>query len=114
MSRAAVARLLTDGKVGWHGTDLGLAPQLSDSDERLVKALDEEDIPVLLDALDSEATFVTAHVLLTRLTGVPHETAPSWNGLVIDIGPDGSTHVDPAQRPAIVDLWRRWLATSGS
>lgn len=114
MSRAAVARLLAGGRVSWHGTDLGLVPQLPDGDERLVDELGEGDTDALLNALDSDETFVIAHVLMTRLTGVTHETAPSWNGLVVDIGPDGTTHIDPMQRPAIVDAWRRWRATSGS
>ena len=107
MSAAAVGRLLAAGDVGWSGTDLGLMPQLSDDDERLVQELDEGDIPALLDALDREETFVKAHVLMTRLTGVEHETAPTWNGLAVDIRADGSVHVDPSQRPALAERWRR-------
>jgi len=110
MSAATVARLLATGDVSWDGTDLGLLPQMSAEDERLVHELDEGDIPALVDALNRPQTFVKAHVLLTRLTGVERETFPTWNGLAVDIAADGSIHVDPSQRPAIVERWRRWQA----
>jgi hypothetical protein len=110
VSADAAGRLLSGGDVSWHGTDLGLMPQMSEADERLAHELDEGDIPVLLDALDRDETFVKAHVLMTRLTGVEHETFPTWNGLAVDIGADGSTSVDPSQRPAIADRWRGRLA----
>jgi hypothetical protein len=108
VNATAVRRLLAAGDVGWAGTDLGLIPQMSDDDERLASELDDSDIPALLDALDRQETFVKAHVLMTRLTGVEHETFPTWNGLAVDIRADGSAHIDPSQRPVMAERWRRW------
>jgi hypothetical protein len=107
VSAVAVGRLLAAGDVGWDGTDLGLMPRLSDDDERLARQLDKGDIPALLDALDRQETFVKAHVLLTRLTGVEHETFPTWNELAVDIRADGSVQIDPSQRPGLAERWRR-------
>lgn len=107
MSDAAVRRLLASGEVGWHGTDLGLMPRLSADDERVAQELDQGDIPALLEALERQETFVLAHVLLTRLTHAEHETFPTWNGLAVDIAADGSVRIDPAQRPALAERWRR-------
>ncbi|KQR12285.1 hypothetical protein ASF78_14185 [Cellulomonas sp. Leaf334] len=103
-----MALALAGGPVAWEGTDLGLFPRLPAEEEGLAVELSEDDIPVLVDALDSAETFVTAHVLLTRLAGGPGETFPDWNGLTVEIAADGSTWVDPAQRPAIAERWRRW------
>jgi hypothetical protein len=108
VSAAAAARLLAAGDVGWGGTDLGLLPQLSDEDEHLARELEETDIPALLGALERQETFVKAHVLMTRLTGVEHETFPTWNGLAVDIRADGSVRIDPSQRPVIAERWRQW------
>lgn len=108
MSAEVVALALAGGAVAWDGTDLGLVPRLPAEEEGLAVDLDEGDVPVLVDALDSAETFVTAHVLLTRLAGGPSETFPTWNGLAVEIAADGSTHVDPDQRPAIAERWRRW------
>lgn len=107
MSALEVRRLLAGGDVNWDGTDLGLTPRLSDDDERLARQLDTEDIPAVLDALDRDETFVKAHVLLTRLSGVEHETFPTWNGLAVDIRSDGSVQIDSSQRPALAEWWRR-------
>jgi hypothetical protein len=113
MSAAAVGRLLAAGDIGWDGTDLGLMPRLSDEDERLAQQLDQDDIPALLDALDRQQTFVKAHVLLTRLTDAEHETFPTWNGLAVDITADGSVQIDPAQRSALAEQWRRRQHAAG-
>ena len=78
MSAEAVALALAGGAVAWDGTDLGLLPRLPAEEEGLAVDLDEGDVPVLIDALDSAETFVTAHVLLTRLAGGPSETFPTW------------------------------------
>lgn len=108
MSAEAVARALAGGAVAWEGTDLGLLPRLPAEEEGLAVDVDQGDVPALVDALDSTETFVTAHVLLTRLTGAQGETFPTWNGLAVELRADGSTHVDPAQRPVIAERWRRW------
>ncbi|GEL98045.1 hypothetical protein [Cellulomonas terrae] len=110
MSAEAVALALAGGAVDWDGTDLGLLPRLPAEEEGRAVDVDQGDVPALLDALDSTETFVTAHVLLTRLAGGPNETFPTWNGLAVEIRADGSTHVDPAQRPAVAERWRRWRA----
>lgn len=112
MSARAVTRLLAGGAVAWEGTDLGLLPVLPTEEEALAGALDEGDVPALLEALDSVETFVKAHVLLTRISGALSETSPTWNGLAVEIAADGSSHVDPAQRPAVAERWRRWRAAT--
>lgn len=114
MSAQAVARVLAGGAVVWEGTDLGLLPVLTAEDEAAAAELDDGDVPALLHALDDADTFVKAHVLLTRVTGVLSETSPTWNGLAVDIAADGSAHVDPAQRSVVAERWRRWSAGRNS
>ena len=101
---------LGNADVQWSGTTLGLVPTVS---AQALRILDEGEaaIPALLDALGDEQRFVLAHVLLTRLSGMPHETVP-WNGLEVDIAPGGAVHVDPAQRPALEGRWRRWSSST--
>ena len=55
--------------------------------------------------------FVVAHVLLTRLSRVSHETFPGWNGLAVELAVDGTSRVDPVQREALARRWRAWLET---
>ena len=97
---------LTNADVRWDGTALGLMPILSESARSF---LDEGDtaIPDLIDALGDESRFAIAHVLLTLISGVRHETAP-WNGLQVDLEADAVAHIDPAQRPELQLRWRRW------
>jgi hypothetical protein len=97
---------LSNDDVQWSGTGIGLVPTLSDPAVRILDQ-GEAAIPGLLDALGDDARFALAHVLLTNLSGMPYETVP-WNGLEVDIEPDGTVRVDPAQRPALERRWRRW------
>jgi hypothetical protein len=92
--------------VRWSGTRFGLIPTLPEESEAIA-AKGQSAVPALLDALTDPVRFVTAHVLLTRVTGIQHETFPRWNGLEVDLQPSGAVIIDPDQR---LELARRWAS----
>jgi hypothetical protein len=107
MNRARQALMLY--KVTWISTLLGVAPLVSSRRNDVPGALKRAAIPELIQALGDEKHFVAAHVLLTQLTGVTFESAPTWNGLAVDIGADGAVTIDPAQRASLKQRWQRWF-----
>ena len=102
---------LSNEDVTWDGTAIGLVPELTTGAGRAVIEHGDAAVPVLMEALDDPSRFVVAHVLLAMITGTAHPSLPTWNGLAVDIAADGTTRIDPAQRPAIVEHWRRWQDT---
>jgi hypothetical protein len=104
-------QLLHDADVHWMGTDIGLNPALADSVANRLNALGPAQISDMIDALLQESDFAAAHVILTRISGVEYEGAPTWNGLAVEITPDGAAHIDPAQRFRLARRWRRWFAS---
>lgn len=103
--------LPTNDAVEWTGQRYGLQPYLdAASDLGSARPAEVEALaPRLVEALADPDRFVVAHVLLTRLSGVPHATFPDWNGLAVELAADGSSHVDPAQREVLARRWRAWL-----
>ncbi|UUZ47789.1 hypothetical protein LP420_32405 [Massilia sp. B-10] len=99
-------------QVTWTGTLLGLVPLLSSRRNDVPGLLDTAAIPELIQALGDEKHFVTAHVLLTQITRLPFESAPTWNGLAVTIDPEGVTTIDRAQRAALKQRWQRWFIAS--
>jgi hypothetical protein len=97
---------LAQVEVRWTGTYVGLEPTTTGADEVAARGADA--VPDLLAALDDPETFVAAHVLLTRASGVRYESLPTWNGLAVELQPDGAAVVDPAQRLGLAERWRRW------
>lgn len=91
--------------VQWAGTRFGLFPTLSENAERMIKE-GQAAVPVLLDALIISHLFVTAHVLLTKITDVRYETFPSWNGLEVDIRAPGDVIIDAGQRHRLAKRWQ--------
>ncbi|WP_273652328.1 hypothetical protein [Cellulomonas fimi] len=92
-----------DATVTWTAHAFGLSPVVTgdaQADERTLLAL-----------LDDPDRFVLAHVLLTRDSGVRHETYPTYNGLAVDVRADGTVHVDPAQRAPLRRRWAAWAAS---
>jgi hypothetical protein len=57
--------------------------------------------------LEDESRFVAAHVLLTLLSGVKYQTIP-WNGLEVNLPPDGRARIDAGQRFELARRWRAW------
>lgn len=68
----------------------------------------DEATPALLAALHDPDRFVVAHVLLTRRSGTEGSAFPEWNGLAVELHPDGTVVIDPAQRFALARRWERW------
>lgn len=94
----------TNDSVAWDGTRIGLIARLAEEAERLTEG-GEASMDMLFDALDDPERFVTAHVLLTRITGITFEAFPDWNGLSVELTADGQVRIDPDQRH---NLARRW------
>jgi hypothetical protein len=70
-------------------------------------ALGDIVIPQLISALEDDSKFVAAHVLLTLLSAVEYHTTP-WNGLEVDLLPDGKAQFDVRQRFELAQRWRAW------
>ena len=121
MSSQLPGPLPTNDAIEWTGQRYGLKPYLeppagletagADEVGSIAPALAEELVEALVEALGDPDRFVVAHVLLTRLSRVSHETFPGWNGLAVELAVDGSSRVDPAQRETLARRWREWLAT---
>lgn len=104
---AAVSDIPTNEAVRWNGTRFGLLPALEKVDDIIRQGQDS--VPRLLDAMQEADRFVSAHVLLTRITGVEHDTFPLWNGLEVDLRPDGTVHINPDQRHGLARRWRSFF-----
>ena len=105
------APLPTNDAIEWTGQRYGLKPYLDQPVGLETATADEVAAiaPTLIEALGDPDRFVVAHVLLTRLSRVSHETFPGWNGLAVELAVDGTARVDPAQRESLARRWRQWL-----
>jgi hypothetical protein len=102
--------MLSNDDVRWAGTLFGLSPRLTGEAAALLE-MGEGALPALIEALSDPRRYVGAHVALTGLSGVEHESFPTWNGLAVVLAADGSLSIDPAQRPVLIERWRRWYQT---
>jgi hypothetical protein len=102
---------LTQLRVNWEGMEAGLMPILVEGDSPATVEIKEMAIPDLISALADEELFAAAHVILTQLAGIEHQTFPAWNGLAVKIGANGITTVDPEQRFELTRRWVRWHDT---
>ncbi|MFE7408619.1 hypothetical protein [Isoptericola sp. NPDC057559] len=99
-----MSELPTNDAVTWSGTRFGLLPAVDASEP-----LDEA---TLLDLLDDPDRFVLAHVLLTLRSGVSYSALEGgYNGLAVDLRPDGEVEVAPGQGPALRRRWAAWAAS---
>lgn len=105
-----VADIPSNNVVSWNGTRFGLTPLLSVQAEHILKK-GQTMVPVLLNALSDPERFITAHVLLTKITGVQYDSQDSWNGLQIDIEADGNTRFNPDQRQELARRWKQYFET---
>jgi hypothetical protein len=106
----AVARVidhLSNADIRWDGTFVGLVPTIVSEMARQLLTTSGDAVPQLVSALDDESKFVTAHVLLTLLSGVEYHSTP-WNGLAVELSPDGEVRIDPRQRFELARRWRTW------
>jgi hypothetical protein len=107
---ADVARMiehLDNADIRWDGTLVGPVPTIVSDSARLLLAAGDVAIPQLVRALEDESKFVAAHVLLTLLSAVEYPATP-WNGLEVDISPDGQARFDGSQRFELARRWRAW------
>jgi hypothetical protein len=102
---------ISNADVKWSGNYIGLSPTLSGDSTKHLIDLGELAIPELLRALADPDKFVTAHVILTQLSGVEYQSAPTWNGLAVEIAPDGNVTIDTAQRFDLLRRWEQWYRT---
>lgn len=105
---ANLFRGLSNADIRWQGTRAGLVPQLVDEKAKAFADVGEGAIPELLELLSDEQSFVAAHLLLTGISGVSYRSYPDWNGLEVDIAPDGTAIVDAAQRTVLARRWKQW------
>src|SRR2546425_8964277 len=107
---ANTARMIDDlnnADIRSDGSLVGLVPAIVGDSARQLLASGDVAIPHLIGALEDESKFVAAHVLLTLLSAVEHHTTP-WNGLKVDLSPDGQAQFDVQQRFEISRRWRAW------
>ena len=110
---AGIARMidrLRNADIHWDGTFVGLVPTIVNDSARRLLASGDAAIPLLVDALQDESKFVAAHVLLTLLSGIEYHTTP-WNGLAVEISPDGQARFDTRQRFELFRSWQDWQQT---
>jgi hypothetical protein len=104
---------LSNGDVEWHGTAEGLYAALAtERARRLAKTDAVAIIPELINALSDANKFVASHVLLTSLSHVEYSAFPSWNGLQVDIQPDGQIVINSEQRHELARRWQHWYQTN--
>jgi hypothetical protein len=104
---------LSNDDVEWHGTAEGLNAALATKRaKRLARADAEAILPELIAGLSDADKFAAAHALLTVLSHVDYSAFPSWNGLQVDIQPDGRTIIDAEQRRGLARRWQRWYQTT--
>ncbi len=91
--------------VTWDLNYLGLIPKLTGATLALEDS--HEDInPLLIDALVDENKFVAVHVLLTfRTSNTDRLTASEWNGLAVQVSPNGKVSFDGNN---LRELQKRW------
>ena len=109
-----VARMieqLDNSDIRWDGTLVGLTPAIVGDAARQLLASGDPAIPDLIRVLEDESKFAAAHVLLTQLSGVEHGAIP-WNGLTVDLSPDGQARVNPGERIDLLRRWRAWQQTT--
>lgn len=107
---AAIERIidnLSNTDIHWDGTLVGLTPTVVSESARQLLAWGEVAIPHLINALADDSKFVAAHVVLTLVSGVEYHTIP-WNGLKVDLLPDGQVKIDAAQRFDLARRWQKW------
>lgn len=110
-SLARASRGLTNADIRWDGTTFGLVPTVVGASARRLLAAGEASVPPLVHAVEDEARFVAAHVVLTLVSGVDHQAIP-WNGLEVGLEADGRVEVDAAQRFELARRWRTWQGSS--
>lgn len=107
---ANIARMidhLSNADIRWDGTFVGLVPTIVSDSARQLPAIGNDAVPQLVSALEDESKFVAAHVLLTLLSAVEYHTMP-WNGLKVNLSPDGQARFDVGQRFELARRWRAW------
>ncbi len=108
---SALIDKLSNNDVRWDGTRFGLMPTLTGAAANQLLDMGDEAAPELLDALSDPDKYVSAHVILTKLSGVEYQSFPAWNGLEVVLAADGTVTIDPAQQPVLFERWQRWYQT---
>lgn len=106
-SVASMIDRLNNADIRWDGTIFGLVPTIVSESAHQLLASGDVAIPLLLNTLEDESKFVAAHVLLTFISAVEYHTGP-WNGLTVDLSPDGQAQFDIRQRFELARRWRAW------
>lgn len=114
---------LNNADVAWTRTEAGLEPRLLRNAVRVLTSYNDEHMrgrTLLRDALfkllEDPQRFVLAHVLLSQGAQAqpPVRDGALWNGLRVELLPDGSTRIDPAQRVALRERWHRDLGLANA
>lgn len=102
---------LTTIRVEWEGREEGLTPIFVEGNPEAILELKEKAIRDLIDALSDKHLFVSAHVLLTQISGIEYQAFPTWNGLKVEMASDGTVTINPDQRYESARRWERWYQT---
>lgn len=105
---AELIQNISNDDIRWDANFAGLAPTVTGDAATHLPEIGENAVAELLIALSDPEKFVSAHVLLTQMTGMEHEVFPTWNGLTVDIQADGTVDIPSGQRSVLANRWRKW------
>jgi hypothetical protein len=102
---------LTNSDVKWDGQYIGIVATLNSNRAKRLLEIGEPAIPELIAAISDESKFAAAHAILTYISKVEFTTIP-WNGLEVDLTPDGKTVFNPDQRFDLAKRWHQWYTST--
>ena len=95
--------------IQWDGNYFGLHPKPSGASQKLLTEPADKVVPALMEALKDENRFVAAHVVLSEITASTKQgDAASWNGLRVNLLPNGQAVVPGGQQSVLIQQWADW------
>lgn len=107
---------ITNSDVVWHTGYVGIEPELRGESRRAFESLPNHELPLLIDKLGLESSFVAVHVILSLRSGLPRTSADSseWNGLDVVIRSDSTYDYSATDRAKLVAKWKAILTAPRS
>ena len=106
-----VDELLVGIEFDWEGTETGYTPILVKGNLDEILECKENTFDDLIMYLSDDKLFISAHILLTWVTGIEYEAFPLWNGLKVELSANGTVSINSAQRYDLGERWKKWYQT---